>query len=236
MELINLFKTYGEIDATNKKIMINLSEFDKETQNFYRSKIKVFHLFEDNRLIFEKCNALDFFFTLYDGKDKNLLELFYDKGMIQCDVMKMSEYAFIPSKSRASDVGFDITIIKKIKEINENTTMYDTGIKICPEYGYYSQIFPRSSLIKSGYILTNSVGIIDGNYRGTLKICLTKISPDAPEIFLPYKCCQLIFFEHFQTVMNEVDTMYETERSEGGFGSTNDFDFEAFKAYMREEE
>ena len=63
MELINLFKTYGEIDATNKKIMINLSEFDKETQNFYRSKIKVFHLFEDNRLIFEKCNALDFFLT-----------------------------------------------------------------------------------------------------------------------------------------------------------------------------
>jgi len=221
MKLVELFEQYGQIDPKAKKIIINLQDFDKSIQNDYRKQIKVFHEFENGRIIMEKCNALDFLYSLYDGKNKNLLEVFCDNTIIECDVIKISEKAILPSKSRASDVGYDISIIEKIKDINETTSMYETGIKICPEYGYYCKIYARSSLIKSGYILTNSVGIIDGNYRGSIKICLTKISEEAPEITLPYKCCQLILEKHYQSKINEVERMYETERSEGGFGSTN---------------
>ena len=53
--------------------------------------------------------------------------------------------------------------------------MYDTGIQVKPQYGYYFEIVPRSSLSKSGYILANSIGIIDPSYSGNLYIVLIKI-------------------------------------------------------------
>lgn len=48
--------------------------------------------------------------------------------------------------------------------------------------GYYLQVFPRSSLSKSGYALANSVGIIDENYTGNIFIALTKTEPFAREL------------------------------------------------------
>ena len=54
--------------------------------------------------------------------------------------------------------------------------MYDSYISVQPPEGYYFEIVPRSSISKLGYILTNSIGIIDPSYRGTLKVVLTKIN------------------------------------------------------------
>ena len=70
--------------------------------------------------------------------------------------------------------------------------MYDTGLIVAPDFGYYTKIVPRSSIIKYGYILTNSTCIIDPSYRGTLKICLTKVDDSLPNIKLPCKIAQLI--------------------------------------------
>lgn len=63
-----------------------------------------------------------------------------------------------------------------------NTILYDTGIKINVKYGYYAEVVPRSSLSKSGYMLANSIGIIDNSYRNNIFVALTKINPDAPDI------------------------------------------------------
>lgn len=129
--------------------------------------------------------------------------------------------AVLPSKGRASDVGYDLTIVSKVKDIFSNCALYDTGVIVEPPFGYYTKIVPRSSLIKSGYILSNSQGIIDGTYRGTLKICLTKVSPDAPDIELPFKCCQLILDQAIHYKANKTESVTETSRGDGGFGSTD---------------
>jgi len=138
-------------------------------------------------------------------------------------VFKTTEDAVIPSKAFEDDAGYDLTIISKIKDFNSKTSLYDTGIKIEVEEGYYTEIVPRSSISKSGYMLANSIGIIDNNYRGNLMIALTKICDDAADIELPFKCCQLIIRKQISADLVEVSSedLTNTERNEGGFGSTS---------------
>lgn len=133
------------------------------------------------------------------------------------------ENAVIPTRAGSQEVGFDLTIIEKIKDISSNTAMYDSYVSVQPPDGVYFEIVPRSSISKTGYILTNSVGIIDPSYRGTLKVVLTKIDNNAPDLELPNKRFQLIprtFFSNVFTVEIS-DTLSNTERGSGGFGSTD---------------
>jgi dUTP pyrophosphatase len=127
----------------------------------------------------------------------------------------------MPSKKNWSDVGFDLSIIKKLEDFNTKTSLYDTGLKIQLDFGYYAEIVPRSSMSKSGYILANSIGIIDNSYRGNLMIALTKIADDAIEINYPYKCCQLIIKKQIDVNLEEVAQVNLTKRNNGGFGSTD---------------
>ena len=82
----------------------------------------------------------------------------------------MSDRAFFPTKAHPSDIGYDLTAIDIFKKISNRTTLFETGIAVSPPQGYYLEIIPRSSLSKTGYMLANSVGIIDPDYTGTLKI------------------------------------------------------------------
>tara|TARA_Y100000114_G_scaffold123824_1_gene119471 strand:- start:61 stop:495 length:435 start_codon:yes stop_codon:yes gene_type:complete len=136
---------------------------------------------------------------------------------------KHSNNAIIPSLAGKDEIGFDLTIIEKVKDINSNTTMYDTKISVKPPEGFYFEIVPRSSLSKTGYMLTNSIGIIDPTYRGTLKIVVTKICENAPDMELPNKKFQLVPRIILSKDMKiiEVDDLDKTERGEGGFGSTD---------------
>ena len=187
-------------------------------------------------LVYKNHNALDFLSGIYDGSDaryrneklyRTYLEwLFNKREMINipvCKFTKTNPLAITPDKNRVSDVGFDLTVISKVKDINSNTVMLDTGIIVSPQLGYFSKIYPRSSLVKSGYMLANSVGIIDATFRDSLKICLVKVNPDAPEIIFPFKCCQLIFEKQIPFTMEEVlaEEIGTTTRNVGGFGSTD---------------
>jgi deoxyuridine 5'-triphosphate nucleotidohydrolase len=137
-------------------------------------------------------------------------------------VVRVDPMAILPSKKRASDVGFDVTIIKKVKDLGTRTALYDTGIIIQPPMGYYIEIVPRSSLSKSGYLQSNSMGIIDPNYLDTLKVPLTRVDDSTPEIQLPFTGFQLIIRRPIHGVMLECsrEELADTSRGTGGFGST----------------
>lgn len=137
---------------------------------------------------------------------------------------KHSNFAVIPSRAGPNEIGYDLTIISKIKQINSNTVMYDTGISVKPPEGFYTEIVPRSSLIKTGWIMTNSVGIIDPTYRGTLKIVMTKVCQDdeIKELEMPFTKFQLIVRKMYVPEVNVEDNYFdETDRGSGGFGSTD---------------
>jgi deoxyuridine 5'-triphosphate nucleotidohydrolase len=181
-------------------------------------------------------NALDFLGRLYEGASFRLerkYRLYQDwctwvpslsgwgahGRSLQLRWVKADPLAVAPRKARVSDSGYDLTVIKKVKTVGR-VELYDTGIKIQPDYGWYFDVVARSSLTKTGYIIGNSVGIIDRTYVGTVLIPLIKIDADAPELALPATVAQLIPRPIVHAEVVEVDAFDETERGAGGFGST----------------
>lgn len=128
-----------------------------------------------------------------------------------------------PSKAHPEDVGYDLTVISLVKSISANTFMYDTGIQVAPSSNStYIEIVPRSSIYKHGFILANSIGIIDPNYRGTLKVVLTKVDHSLPNFSLPYTGFQLIVRKVNDIPLEITDLSLDiTDRGDGGFGSTS---------------
>ena len=141
---------------------------------------------------------------------------YYKEDPNACDLVKYHD----------TDIGYDLTIIKECDKYGK-TTLYDTGIIIEPPRGYHTKVYARSSLVKTGYILTNSVGLIDETYRGSIKIALTKVDDTMEDIKLPFRCAQLVVekSENIQTmqVFNK-SILSTTERNMGGFGSTNNYE------------
>ena len=141
--------------------------------------------------------------------------------MIDCRIRKVHPDAVIPFKVHASDAGYDLTIISQYKKVNDVVTMYDTGIQIQMTEGYYAEIIPRSSIIKTGYILANNIGVIDNEYLGNLYIALAKIDKSQPDIEFPLRCAQLIFRKQEYAKFNVIEDEFKVnERGSGGFGST----------------
>ena len=184
---------------------------------------------EDVIIFNNNYNKNKFLKKLYYSNDNITLFNSYYKNKILNDhnptikVYKSHKDAVIPAKAFEEDVGYDLTIISKIKDFNSKTSLYDTGIKIEVDEGYYTEIVPRSSISKFGYILANNVGIIDNHYRGNLMIALTKIADDASEIQFPFKCCQLIIKKQIFANLYEItdNNLSSTVRNDGGFGSTS---------------
>lgn len=132
---------------------------------------------------------------------------------------KLRQDAVAPSKARATDSGYDLTILEAGKTVGD-VTFYHTGISVEPPMGYYFDVVPRSSISKTGYMLANSVGIIDNTYRGELLVALRKVDPTAADLELPMRIAQLIprRIDHFDLI--EVPTLSSTERGDRGFGSS----------------
>ena len=128
--------------------------------------------------------------------------------------------AVLPKKAHPTDAGFDLTATHAIKTVGD-VTFYGTGLSVQAPEGIYFQLFPRSSVSKSGYMLANSVGVIDNGYQGELIIAMRKIDKAAEDFVLPQRLAQLVPF-HMVPLETEVveDFDLETDRGSGGFGST----------------
>lgn len=139
--------------------------------------------------------------------------------------------AVLPSKAHPNDVGFDLTLVSKDSELSPLVTLYDTGIVITPNedsyedncLDYYIEVVPRSSLVKTGHILANSVGIIDPEYQGTIKVALMKVDPAAEALTLPFRAVQIIVRRNYQDAIFQKTSgdFRVSSRGDGAFGSTN---------------
>ena len=142
--------------------------------------------------------------------------------------------AIIPSKAGPNEVGYDLTAISFVKKLGLNTFMYDTGISVEPPKGYYTEIVPRSSISKTGFVLSNSVGVIDPTYRGTLKIVLTDVDSKQRRyqgnshssqivgrpMTCPFTLTQLVVRKMEEVNIKIVADLSTTSRGSSGFGST----------------
>ncbi len=100
-------------------------------------------------------------------------------------------------------------------------TMVPTGLYLELPQGYEAQIRPRSGLAaKHGLSVLNSPGTIDADYRGEIRVILVNLSNDNFVINSGERICQMVIAQHAQVVWEEVDSISETERGDGGFGHT----------------
>src|SRR5262249_31159137 len=124
-----------------------------------------------------------------------------------------------PLKRRASDCGYDLTLID-VAERRGTVTLFGTGLKIEPEYGWYFDLLPRSSIIRTGYIFANSVGVIDRTYRGEILLPLIKVDHTAPDLELPSRIAQIVQRPIVHARMELTEELSPSSRDAGGFGST----------------
>jgi deoxyuridine 5'-triphosphate nucleotidohydrolase len=215
---------YNNLSENSNDIYIKKNVMIKDNYEDYMKFIGIPYLIDDENRIMIKygCNSIDLLGFLYNNIDNNISFSYnnYNLNLPKINVVKVDNNAIIPTKKNWSDVGYDLSIINKIEDYNSKTALYDTGIKIQVDFGYYVEIVPRSSLSKSGYMLANSVGIIDNSYRGNLMVALTKVCDDAKEIEYPFRCCQMIMRKFVNTYLEEVGNVEKTKRDDGGFGST----------------
>ena len=96
-----------------------------------------------------------------------------------------------------------------------------TGLSMALPEGYEAQIRPRSGLaIKNGVTVLNSPGTIDADYRGEIKVALINMGQDDFTIERGMRIAQMVIAKYEQISWNVVETLDETERGAGGFGST----------------
>ena len=130
----------------------------------------------------------------------------------------------IPSKAHTGDAGWDLyamdTLILRAHEV----ALFDTGWKIALPTNKVGLICPRSGMMKKfGITVGNAPGIIDAGYRGMLGVLLLNTNEyKAIEITAGDRIAQLVITDIPTTHIAVVDDFEETDRGQGGFGSTGD--------------
>jgi dUTP pyrophosphatase len=135
-------------------------------------------------------------------------------------IKKLSENAVIPTYAKDGDAGMDLVATRIIS----NTTFdvsYGTDLAMEIPNGFVGLVFPRSSVRKYELALSNSVGVIDSGYRGELQATFKKTNGlDSLAYKVGDRIAQIMIIPHPPIEFKEVDDLSDTERGDGGFGST----------------
>ena len=129
----------------------------------------------------------------------------------------------LPSYETSASAGLDIRafIEEKLTLSPSERKLIKTGLFLEIPDGYEAQVRPRSGLaLKNGITVLNSPGTIDADYRGEIGVILINHSSENFEINSGDRIAQLIFAKVEQAVWFETESLNQTERGQGGFGST----------------
>jgi len=158
-----------------------------------------------------------------DGKGKN------DEKSLSIEICLLDAAAVAPKYALAGDAGMDLTSVSFKSEYD--FVEYDTGVAVKVPEGYVGLVFPRSSISKTGMRLKNGVGVIDSNYRGSIKLRfeysgkgrMYNVGERIGQLVImpaPQFKLNTVTFEEFTTEEGEASA-----RGEGAFGSTGHSSF-----------
>lgn len=133
-------------------------------------------------------------------------------------VKKLNEQSVLPSYAKKGDAGMDLTCISLAR--TGQYYEYGTGLAMEIPEGHVGLVFPRSSISKTDHFLRNSVGVIDSGYRGEIKLRMSVPALGETEYQIGDKIGQLVIIELPWVQIKQVEQLNETDRGEGGFGST----------------
>ena len=137
-------------------------------------------------------------------------------------IKKLNENAVIPSYAKSGDAGMDLVATSIISETQIQIT-YGIGLAMEIPKGFVGLIFPRSSVRKTRLMLSNCVGVVDSGYRGELQATFNKVNQNSQaenDYKVGDRVAQIMIIPHPPIEFEEADELSDTERGEGGFGST----------------
>ncbi len=136
--------------------------------------------------------------------------------MVRLKVRKLDEKAVVPRYARPGDAGMDVVAVSK--KIGEKFIEYGIGLSFEVPDGYVMLIFPRSSVSKTDLTMANCVGVLDSGYRGEL---LIRFRSSGDETYcVGDRVAQIVVLPIPSVEIEETESLTETSRGDGGFGST----------------
>lgn len=145
------------------------------------------------------------------------------KEVIKVKVKRITPTAIIPEKGSKFSAGYDLSadINNSILIRPQETVKIPTGLSFEVPEGYFGGIYARSGLAtKQGLRPANAVGVCDSDYRGEYIVALHNDSNTTRIIEPGQRIAQVIFQPYLICDLEDVDELTETQRGDGGFGST----------------
>jgi len=144
---------------------------------------------------------------------------------VRVPVMRLPHGAHLPLPAYATPLSAGMDLLAAIDAplvmAPMQRVLVPTGLAIALPAGYEAQVRPRSGLAaKNGITVLNTPGTIDADYRGEIKIILINLGDTAFTIEPGMRIAQMVVAAHAQIGWLESDTLDETSRGAGGFGST----------------
>ena len=145
--------------------------------------------------------------------------LYRQEGTIRPSIKcKVEDKAFLPRRANPTDAGADLMSTETLEIYPGEQKLVDTGVAVKIPEGYAGFVFNRSSQGKKGITIPHSVGVIDADYRGNIKVILKNIGEDPYKIEQGDRIAQLVVVP--VALCDFEDIWNDTERGTGGFGST----------------
>ena len=142
---------------------------------------------------------------------------------MEISIQLLNDLAKVPTRGSEYAAGYDLyAAIDDMFHIAPHSTIkIGTGIAMELPEGTFGAIFARSGLAtKRALRPANCVGVIDSDYRGEIGVALHNDGKEAQAIHIQDRIAQIVIAPYLSVEFNEVDELENTDRGEGGFGST----------------
>jgi dUTP pyrophosphatase len=127
----------------------------------------------------------------------------------------------VPTKATIGSAGYDVRAAERVLIYAGMAKLVKTGIKLAIPDGYEAQVRSRSGMsLKHNVIVLNAPGTIDSDYRGEIGVILMNVGKNDYEVEPGEKIAQLVFARVETVDFTKVVIENDTQRGEGGFGST----------------
>ncbi len=142
---------------------------------------------------------------------------------MKIQIKKLNENAQLPTRGSSAAAGYDLyaCIDGEITIAPHTTVKIGTGLSVAVPEGYFGAVFARSGLAaKEGLRPANCVGVCDADYRGEYIVALHNDTDIPRTVQCGDRIAQLVIMPFLPAEFEEVDELSETQRGDGGFGST----------------
>lgn len=143
------------------------------------------------------------------------------KKYLDVKIKTLHKDAVVPEYKTKGAAGLDLTTIESATIVGGDTVLLKTGLAMAVPEGYEAQVRPRSGMsLKTKVRISNAPGTLDSDYRGEIGVIIDNTGINPISIEKGERVAQLVFNKIETARFKVVDNLDDTERGEGGFGST----------------